>query len=484
MERLNIKSFQNGIRAKKFSAREITDEYIKKIEEDSEVKPYISVLKEYAQLEADKVDALINDKKELPSLAGVPFGIKDNILIENFVTTAGSQMLASYKASYSATVIEKLKSEHAVFLGKTNMDEFAMGSSTENSSFHITKNPHDTERVPGGSSGGSAAAVAGGFAMATLGSDTGGSIREPAAFCGVVGFKPTYGAVSRFGVVAMASSLDQIGPITESVEDASAVFDAIKGHDKFDATSSKEVFGRTEFNKEMAEKMTIGIPKEYFEGGLESEVGEAVQNAIAVFKDAGMKIKEVSLPHSKYALACYYIIMPAEVSANLARFDGIRYGRDKKAKTLWEIYKNTRGEGFGKEVKRRILLGTFVLSSGYYDAYYAKAQKVRQLITNEFNDVFDKSLGGVDAILAPTTPSRAFKVGEKTNDPIEMYLSDIFTVPVNLAGLPALSLPVKKYTVGSGELPIGFQLIGNKFEDRNILNLGMWYEKETGSQNV
>jgi aspartyl-tRNA(Asn)/glutamyl-tRNA(Gln) amidotransferase subunit A len=230
--------------------------------------------------------------------------------------------------------------------------------------------------------------------------------------------------------------------------------------------------------------MTIGIPKEYFAGGLEAEVGEAIQNAIAVFKDAGISIKEVSLPHSKYALACYYIIMPAEVSANLARFDGIRYGRDAKSSTLWEIYRNTRGKGFGKEVKRRILLGTFVLSSGYYDAYYAKAERVRNIITGEFNNVFDKSLGGVDAILAPTTPSRAFKVGEKTANPLEMYLSDIFTVPVNLAGLPALSLPVKKYDVGSGELPVGFQLIGNRFEDRNILNLGMWYERETGSQNA
>jgi aspartyl-tRNA(Asn)/glutamyl-tRNA(Gln) amidotransferase subunit A len=385
-------------------------------------------------------------------------------------------MLESYIASYSATVIKKIDHAKGIILGKTNMDEFAMGSSTENSAFQKTKNPHDTTKVPGGSSGGSAAAVSATLAVAALGSDTGGSIRQPAAFCGVVGLKPTYGAVSRHGVIAMASSLDQIGPITKTVEDAKILFDVIKGKDTYDATSapysenknSKNDLGRIK-------KMRIGIPKEYFIEGLESTVSNAIQKVIRDFKGLQVSFEEISLPHTPHALSCYYIIMPAEVSANLARFDGIRYARlpnDASAPThknaLETIYLSQRAHGFGAEVQRRILLGTFVLSSGYHDAYYSKAQKVRALITRDFDEAFKK----VDVILAPTTPTRAFAIGEKSSDPLAMYLSDIFTIPANLAGLPAISIPVKS----EEGLPIGFQLIGKHFREDDLLDLGMAYE--------
>lgn len=476
---LNIKSFGKGLREKKFSATEVTKDCFSLInKEDRGIRAYLSLDVGGAINEAERVDKMIADGVEVPVLAGVPLAIKDNILIENKKTTAASRILENYIASYDATVIQKLKGARAVFLGKTNLDEFAMGSSTENSAFQVTRNPHDKERVPGGSSGGSAAAVSAGFALGALGSDTGGSIRQPAAFCGVVGLKPTYGAVSRFGLIALASSLDQIGPITKTVEDAAILFETISGRDELDSTSVQFDFSLNQIDRENVNGLTIGIPKEYFMEGIESEVEAGVNEAILKFKKAGIKMKEISLPHTEYALSCYYIIMPAEASANLARFDGIRYSRINMDQNvaLQEIYFTQRGEGFGMEPRRRILLGTFVLSSGYYDAYYAKAQKVRQLLKQDFMQAFDPNGYGVDVILAPTTPTRAFKVGEKASDPLSMYLSDIFTIPANFAGVPALSLPTKKYPLDGGELPVGFQLIGKHFRERDILSLGMFYE--------
>ncbi|MEX2436897.1 MAG: Asp-tRNA(Asn)/Glu-tRNA(Gln) amidotransferase subunit GatA, partial [Candidatus Paceibacterota bacterium] len=385
---------------------------------------------------------------------------------------AGSKILKNYTASYDATVILKLKKSGFIFLGKTNMDEFAMGSSTENSGFQTTRNPLDLERVPGGSSGGSAAAVAAGQALAALGSDTGGSIRQPAAFCGVVGLKPTYGAVSRYGLIAMASSLDQVGPITKTVEDSAILFEKIKGKDEKDSTTIDYDFSFGKRSLEDIKKLKIGIPKEYFSDDLDDEVTKGVEKAMETIKSLGLEFKEISLPHTKYALPCYYIIMPAEVSSNLARFDGVRYSREVKTDNLEDLYFKNRGEGFGIEAKRRILTGTFVLSSGYYDAYYNKAQRVRSLIKRDFEEVFKE----VDIIMTPTTPTTAFKVGEKTQDPISMYLSDIFTVPSNLAGVPAISIPVQDFKT-KDNLPVGFQLIGNYRREEDILDLGMFYEK-------
>jgi aspartyl-tRNA(Asn)/glutamyl-tRNA(Gln) amidotransferase subunit A len=398
------------------------------------------------------------------------------MLIEGTHTTAGSKILENYTSAYDATVIKKLKKEGAIFLGKTNLDEFAMGASTENSAFGVTRNPYDSERVPGGSSGGSAAAVAAGFALGALGSDTGGSIRQPAAFCGVVGMKPTYGRVSRFGLIAMASSLDQIGPFAKTVEDAEVLFNAIRGADPFDATSTdKDYVPEDDFRR--LKELKIGLPKEYFIDGLSSDVKNGVDEAIAKLKSLGFKFKEISLPHAEYALACYYIVVPAEVSANLARFDGIRYDRIRDAesavRSLRDIYFKNRGERFGAETRRRILLGTFVLSAGYYDAYYAKAQKVRRLIQNDFKEAYKE----VDVILTPVAPTAAFKIGEKADNPLAMYLSDIFMVSLNLAGLPGISIPVKKYNLSGGELPVGFQLIGKHFREADILGIGKQYEK-------
>jgi aspartyl-tRNA(Asn)/glutamyl-tRNA(Gln) amidotransferase subunit A len=378
--------------------------------------------------------------------------------------------LKDYVSSYDATVLKKLKNAGAVFLGKTNLDEFAMGSSTESSAFGITKNPFDESRVPGGSSGGSAAAVASGEALAALGSDTGGSIRQPAAFCGVVGMKPTYGAVSRHGLIAMSSSLDQIGPITNTVEDSRIIFETIKGKDRFDSTSID--FDLNKKSLEDVKKIKIGIPKEYFVDGLDNEIKLGVLKAKKDFESLGIEFCEVSLPHTKYALSVYYIIMPAEVSTNLSRFDGVRYSRNVDVNNLEDLYFKNKTQGFGEEVKRRLILGTFVLSSGYYDAYYKKAQKVRRLIKNDFDKVFEK----VDLILAPTTPTPPFKIGEKIDDPLSMYLSDLFTIPVNLAGLPAISIPVANYKTKE-ELPVGFQLIGNRFREEDLFNVGSYYEK-------
>ena len=473
---LIIKKFHEGLLNKEFTAAEIVKAYFEFLKKkDEEIGAYLSLCEEDAFLQAEKADLKIAKNEPLSMLGGVPLAIKDNILIDGHLATAGSKILENYKAVYDATVITKLKSANAVFLGKTNLDEFAMGSSTENSGFKITKNPHNLERVPGGSSGGSAAAVADNMALAALGSDTGGSIRQPASFCGVVGLKPTYGAVSRHGLIAMASSLDQIGPFTKTVEDAAILFETIAGKDQFDATSADINYGDELLNPKLEDvkKLTIGLPEEYFIPGLAPDVLKAVETAIEQFKSLGIKFKKISLPHTKYAISCYYIIMPAEVSTNLARFDGIRYGglQDKKRgeKTLLELYKRSKSEGFGAEVKRRIVLGTFVLSSGYYDAYYAKAQKVRALMKQDFAEAFKE----VDVILAPVTPTKAFKIGEKTNDPLSMYLSDIFTIPVNMAGLPAVSIPVK----GEKGLPGGFQLIGRHWREADILGLGQYYER-------
>src|SRR3989344_4170145 len=478
LEKLTIQEANKGLREKKFSAQELTSLFLSQIDDkDKGLGAYLEVDREEALVQAARVDALIAEGKPIHYLTGVPLAIKDNILIRSRQATAGSKILENYTAAYDATVIKNLKKEEAIFLGKTNLDEFAMGSSTENSAYQVTKNPHDKERVPGGSSGGSAVAVAANMALGALGSDTGGSIRQPASFCGVVGLKPTYVAVSRFGLIALASSLDQIGTLSKTVEDSAIVFDAIKGSDEHDATSDKNEYGATAFfDDDSAKKLTIGVPKEYFSGGMEKETEAEINNALHVFKKNGFTVKKISLPHTKHALSCYYIIMPAEASANLARFDGVRYERNQEAESLPEIYKKTRGSGFGNEPKRRILLGTFVLSSGYYDAFYAKAQKARQLIADDFKRAFAPADYGVDVIFTPTSPTRAFKIGEKTEDPVSMYLSDIFTVPVNLVGLPGLSIPVKKYVVGSGELPVGFQLIGKRFHEKDILNLGMWYE--------
>jgi aspartyl-tRNA(Asn)/glutamyl-tRNA(Gln) amidotransferase subunit A len=387
-------------------------------------------------------------------------------------------MLENYVASYDAGVIKKLKSRHAVFLGKTNMDEFAMGSSTENSAFKTTKNPHDTTRVPGGSSGGSVAAVAAHMALGALGSDTGGSIRLPSSFCGVVGMSPTYGAVSRSGTIAMASSLDQIGPIAKTCEDAAIIFNAIRGIDPLDATSVSVPYNEKEllepdFSK--IKNLTVGLPEEYFIEGIEGEVKNEIEKVIEKIKSLGLKFKKISLPHTKYALSTYYIIVPAEVSSNLARFDGIRYARNGAApENLAETYFKNRGEGFGPETKRRIILGTFVLSSGYYDAYYEKAQKVRTLIKRDFDEAFKD----VDVMLTPVAPMRAFKIGERANDPLSMYLADIFAIPMKLGGFPAISIPTKSASMlAPGELPVGFQLIGKKWREEDILGIGQFYEK-------
>ncbi|NCO44815.1 Asp-tRNA(Asn)/Glu-tRNA(Gln) amidotransferase subunit GatA [Candidatus Wolfebacteria bacterium] len=493
LSNLTIKKFHEGLLNKQFSAFEITKvffDYIK--EKDSQINAYLHLTKDSALSQAEQVDVDLAKGKELGILAGAPLAIKDNILIEGMPATAASKILENYTASYDATVIKKLKEAGAVFLGKTNLDEFAMGSSTENSAFQITRNPYDLERVPGGSSGGSAATVASDMCVAALGSDTGGSIRQPAGFCGVVGLKPTYGAVSRYGLIAMASSLDQIGPIAKTVEDAAILFNAIKGKYPLDATSVNYGSGIRNYGLEDIRKLKIGLPKEYFaptfqseprpEGvgveGLDKNIASAIEEAIKNLKSLKIEFKEISLPHTKYALSCYYIIMPAEVSANLARFDGIRYARISNFQfpisNLRDIYFKQRGNGFGEEAKRRIILGTFVLSAGYYDAYYANAQKVRRLVKEDF----DKAFNEVDVILTPVSPTPAFKIGEKTDDPLSMYLSDIFTIPVNLAGLPAISIPVKSQkSKVNGQLPVGFQLIGKPFHEADILGIGQYYEK-------
>jgi len=486
---LTIKKFHQDLMDKKFTAFDMTKEFFDYIsDKDKKIDAYLSLDKDGALKQAELVDIAIAKGEEVGMLAGIPMAIKDNLLIKGLPATAASKILENYAAVYDATVIKKLKEQGVIFLGKTNLDEFAHGSSTENSAFKTTKNPYDLSRVPGGSSGGSAAAVGANMAVAALGTDTGGSIRQPASFCGVVGLKPTYGAVSRFGAIAMASSLDQIGPITKTVEDAAIIFDAIRGKDDLDATSADAnppAGGSDELlnpKLENVKKLRIGLPKEYFSGGLDDYTQKEIQKAIDKIKSLGLEVKEISLPHTEYALAVYYIIMPAEVSSNLSRFDGIRYSRnyaeaktqkDAEKSALWNVYFGQKTNGFGAEARRRIMLGTYVLSSGYYDAYYAKAQKVRRLIKEDFNKAFNE----VDVILTPVSPTPAFKIGEKTDNPMQMYLSDIFTIPLNLAGLPGVSIPVRKYSKIEKELPVGFQLIGKAFHEADILGIGQFYEK-------
>ncbi len=475
LNELTIESYNKGIKAKDFTSVEITQFFLNYAKEiNNKTEAFLEFFDDLAIEQAKEIDRFIEKNGDLFSesiLIGVPVSIKDNILIKGQIASAGSKILENYQASYDATVIKKLKKTKSIFLGRTNPDEFAMGSSTENSGFQTTKNPWDLKRVPGGSSGGAAASVAGGQVVWALGSDTGGSIRQPASLCGVVGLKPTYGSVSRYGLIAMASSLDQIGPITKTVKDAEIAFEAIKGKDSFDSTSVD--LDKFEKPAKPLKDIVIGLPKEYFIQGLDKEVEESINNVINFFKKQNFKIKQISLPNTKYALACYYIITTAEISANLARFDGIRYGRRFEEKNLLETYVKTRAKYFGDEVKRRIILGTFVLSSGYYDAYYSKAQKVRTLIKQDFDKAFEQ----VDIILTPTSPTPAFKIGEKTQDPLKMYLSDIFTVPINLAALPALSIPALDLT--KDNLPVGFQLIGKPFTEKELFLLGDFYEKET-----
>jgi len=469
-----IKELHHKLINKQISATELTQDYLAHIKEKNpELNAFITVAETEALKQANIVDEKIKKGEEISLLAGIPVAIKDVIMTENIKTTAGSKTLENYIAPYDATAVKKIKDAGAVILGKNNCDEFAMGGSNENSGFGIVKNPFDLERVPGGSSGGSAAAVAAEMCVYALGSDTGGSVRQPASFCGAVGLKPTYGAVSRFGLIAMASSLDQIGVIAKSVEDTKIVFDVIKGKDEKDATSKEiqnlktcpELDSGSKIQKNNNLKnIRIGIPKEYFVNGIDAEVESAVRDLIKKAEDLGAEIVEVSLPHTEYALAVYYIIQPAEASANLARYDGIRYGMSNVKCQMSNVdlisyYKKTRTEFLGEEVKRRIMLGTYTLSKGYYDAYYKKAQQVRTLIRQDFEKVFTEQ-NGVDLLLTPTTPTPAFKIGEKINDPLTMYLEDIFTVPINFAGLPAMSIPCGKTKSG---LPIGVQLIAPWF---------------------
>ena len=463
---LSINEIHSGLTEKKFSAQELARAFIAHIKKtDDDIKAFLSYDFDGALAQAKKVDEKIALGEEISRLAGVPCAVKDNILVKGLKATAASKILENYVAPYDAFVIEKLKARGALLVGKTNMDEFAMGSSTENSAFQKTKNPADAERVPGGSSGGSAAAVASRQATVALGSDTGGSIRQPASFCGVVGLKPTYGAVSRSGVMAMASSLDQIGPFARTVEDAEILFDAIKGKDPKDSTSVESQIRNPKFK---IRNMRVGVPKEYFGEGIDAGVKEAVEKAIAGLEAKGAQVKEISLPHTQYAIATYYIIMPAEVSSNLARYDGIKYGYSTHHRSMHDaldsVYFKSRSEGFGREAKRRIMLGTYVLSAGYYDAYYKKAQRVRVKIKEDFEKAFEE----VDVIATATCPSVAFKFGEKTKDPMSMYLEDIFTVPVNLAGVPAISVPCGL----SDGLPVGLQLIAPWFREDTLFAVG------------
>lgn len=452
---------------------EIIIDVFKRIQEvEGKVKAYITLTVEKAyDMAREAENAIFSGKKNL--LTGIPIAVKDNICTKGILTTCASKILYNFYPPYESTVTSKLLSNKYILIGKTNMDEFAMGSSTENSGFHVTKNPWDLERVPGGSSGGSAAAVAADECIAALGSDTGGSIRQPASFCGVVGLKPTYGRVSRFGLVAFASSLDQIGPITKCVADAALLMNVIAGYDPMDSTSAPiESSDFTEYLGKEVKGIKIGIPKEYFIEGMDKEVEERIKDAIKELESLGCIPVEISLPHTEYAVATYYIIATSEASSNLARYDGVKYGLRVQGKDLLEMYMKTRSRGFGTEVKRRIMLGTYSLSAGYYEAYYKKAQQVRTLIKNDFEKAFEK----VDFIVTPTAPSPAFKIGEKIDDPLQMYLSDIFTISVNLAGVPAISIPCGFSEKG---LPVGLQIIGKPFDEAGILQLAYAYEQLT-----
>jgi aspartyl-tRNA(Asn)/glutamyl-tRNA(Gln) amidotransferase subunit A len=472
---LTVHELSDLLKEGKTTSVEITESVFKRIEDtDERVNAYITLTKEQAIEMAELADKDIREGKA-GTLAGIPVAVKDNICTNGIQTTCGSRILENFIPPYDATVVRKLKEAGAVITGKTNLDEFAMGSSTETSYYGITRNPWDLGRVPGGSSGGSAAAVASDECIAALGSDTGGSIRQPASHCGVVGMKPTYGRVSRYGLVAFASSLDQIGPITKDVEDCAIMMNAIAGYDENESTSVPEkVSDFREFVSRDIEGWTIGIPKEYFIEGIDSEVLSSINNAIRTMESCGAECREISLPHTEYCVAIYYIIAPSEASSNLARYDGVRYGfRQKGEEDLLDMYKATRSSGFGAEVKRRIMIGTYALSSGYYDAYYKKASQVRMLLRNDFDEAFKTC----DIILTPTTPTPAFTIGEKMDDPLQMYLSDIFTISTNLAGIPGIVVPCGYTEKG---LPVGVQFMASHFEEGKLIQAASAFEKNPG----
>lgn len=464
----SIGTLRESITSKKHSAQEIAKEYIGRAKKENDTyNAFLCFSEEYAIKKAKEIDAKVAKGRKLGKLAGVPIALKDNILLRGYPSTAGSKILEHYKAVYNADVVEFLDKEDAVIIGKTNMDEFAMGSSSETSAFGRVKHPKDTELVPGGSSGGSASAVARGQALCALGSDTGGSIRQPAAFSGIVGLKPTYGRVSRSGLIAMASSLDQIGPLTTNVRDAAILLEVISAYTQNDQTYARKDFHWPELSKqeiqEHLKNIRIGVPREYFAEGLEPEIAHALQKTMEELKKIGVKVIDISLPSIEYALACYYVLMPAEVSSNMARYDGLRYGKIQdtrhKTQTLQDWYRNVRQDNFGKEVQRRIMLGSYVLSAGYVDKYYLKAQRVREKIVQEMNEVFKE----VDIVAGPTAPTFPFAAGEKLKDPLAMYLADIYTVGANLAGVPGISIPLNT------SLPSGLQLLAPHFEEARLL---------------
>ena len=473
--RMTIHQLHDLLVKKEATSKEITEAFYRRIRGvDDKIKAYLILTEEEALRQADRVDQKISKGEKIDDLAGVPLGLKDILCTRGVRTTCGSKILEGYVPFYDGTVVQKLKERDAVFLGKLNMDEFAMGSSTENSAYQITRNPWDLSRIPGGSSGGSAAAVAAHECAAALGTDTGGSIRQPASCCGIVGLKPTYGRVSRYGLVAFASSLDQIGPLTKDVEDCAIMMNAISGYDPRDSTSVYlEVPDYRQSLRTDVKGLRIGIPNEYFIEGMDPDVEKAITGAIEQFKRLGAEVLRISLPHTEYAVAVYYIICTAEASSNLARYDGVKYGhRSEEFKDLMELYTRSRAEGFGPEVKRRIILGTYVLSAGYYDAYYRKASQVRTLMKTDFDEAFQK----VDVILAPTAPTPAFRIGEKVEDPLQMYLSDVFTIPVNLGGIPAITIPCGFSREG---LPIGLQIMGKHFDEGKLLRVAYTFEQNT-----
>jgi aspartyl-tRNA(Asn)/glutamyl-tRNA(Gln) amidotransferase subunit A len=475
-ETWTIDGVREAIAAKKVSARELAEEYYKRIDaRNAELNAYLTLSQERAYAQAGRVDAMAAAGKPLRALAGVPIAVKDVISTRGVRTTCGSKILENYVPPYDATAVERLEAAGAVILGKTNCDEFAMGSSNENSAYGPVRNPEALDRVPGGSSGGSAAAVAAGLAVAALGTDTGGSIRQPGALCGIPAMMPSYGRVSRYGLIAFASSLDRIGPLATNVKDVAKVLQVIAGRDVNDSTSTTAPV--TDYRAEMEKPVKgvrVGIPKEYFGEGMDAEVRKKIEAGIEVFRRLGCEIREIRMPHTDYAIAVYYIIATAEASSNLARYDGVRYGLRVDGDSLIGMYRKTRGAGFGAEVKRRIVLGTYVLSAGYYDAYYLKGQKVRALIAQDFREAFTK----VDAIVTPTSPVPAFKLGERTDDPLQMYLADIYTVTGSLAGVPGISVPCGKVC---GKLPVGLQIFGAPFAEGRVLQLAHAFEQAVGA---
>ncbi len=465
---LTIAKTLEGLSSKEFSSRELAESAISVIKEkDEEVHAFLEVFDDLL-FEADSADKDIA-RGEKGGLLGVPLAIKDNILIKGKKASAGSKILEGYTATYDSTVISKLKKSGAIFVGRTNMDEFGMGSSTENSAYGPTKNPLDLSRVPGGSSGGSAASVLMGAVSSAIGTDTGGSVRQPASLCGLVGLKPTYGSVSRSGIIALGTSLDQVGTLTKNVEDAEILFSIIKGNDPMDSTSLSDSFYSSK--KTLPEKPTIGIPRDFLGDGIDPEVRRIYEEAVVKWKSLGCSVKDISLPNAHYALSIYYIVLPAEISSNLARYDGVRYGLHQGGESLISDYLKTRGLGFGPEPRRRIILGTYVLSHGYYDAYYAKAMALRRLITSDFENAFKE----VDIIMTPTTPTPAFKIGEKTSNPLTMYLEDIFTTPVSLSGVPAISIPAG-FAKAEIPLPVGVQLIAPHTREDLLFQAGKLFE--------